>query len=103
MPTLPQATTGVTFTDAGDGGIHCKGTAKGWPSLSSNTLTLEAGTYSVFPTGDVYMELFNGSVTIIGKSNPVKAIPAGNYTPRLVVASGKTVDETVYPRFVRVD
>jgi hypothetical protein len=64
---------------------------------------LQAGTYSVSPNKDMYMELFNGSTTIIGKSNPVKSIPAGNYTPKLVVINGNPIDETVYPRLVRTD
>lgn len=102
-PSLPQTIRGITFSDAGNGGIHCKGTGNGYAILPSDTLTLQAGTYSVSPNEDVYMELFRGSVTVIDKSNPVKSIPAGNYTPKLVVINGKPIDETVYPRLVRTD
>lgn len=102
-PSLPQTIKGITFSDAGNGGIHCKGTGDGYAILPSDTLTLQAGTYSVSPNKDVYMKLFKGSTTIIGKSNPVKWIPAGDYTPKLVVISGKPIDETVYPRLVRID
>lgn len=102
-PSLPQTIKGITFSDAGNGGIHCKGTARGYPVLPSDTLTLQAGTYSVSPNEDVYMELFKGSMTVIDKSNPVKSIPAGDYTPKLVVTNGKAIDETVYPRLVRTD
>ena len=80
-----------------------QGTGSNYPLLPSDTLTLQAGTYSVSPNKDMYMELFNGSTTIIGKSNPVKSIPAGNYTPKLVVINGNPIDETVYPRLVRTD
>ena len=102
-PSLPQTIKGITFSDAGNGGIHCKGTSSGYPILPSDTLTLQAGTYSVSPNEDVYMELTKGSITIIGESNPVKSIPAGDYTPKLVVRNGKTIDVTVYPRLVRTD
>lgn len=102
-PSLPQTIKGITFSDAGNGGIHCKGTGNGYAILPSDTLTLHAGTYSVSPNKDVYMGLFKGSMTIIDKSNPVKSIPAGNYTPKLVVVNGKPIDETVYPRLVRID
>lgn len=102
-PSLPQTIKGITFSDAGNGGIHCKGTGNSYAILPSDTLTLQAGTYSVSPNEDVYMELFRGSVTIIDKSNPVKSIPAGDYTPKLVVIKGKPIDETVYPRLVRID
>lgn len=102
-PSLPQTIKGITFSDAGNGGIYCKGTGNGYAILPSDTLTLQAGTYSVSPNEDVYMELFRGSVTVIDKSNPVKSIPAGNYTPKLVVVKGKPIDETVYPRLVRID
>ena len=102
-PSLPQTIKGITFSDAGNGGIHCKGTGSGYPVLQSDTLTLQAGTYSVSTNNeDVYMELARGSITIIDKNNPVKSIPAGNYTPKLVVVNGKPIDETVYPRLVRI-
>lgn len=69
-PRLPQTIKGITFSDAGNGGIHCKGTGSGYAVLPSDTLTLQAGTYSVSTNNeDVYMELFRGSVTIIDKKN----------------------------------
>lgn len=102
-PRLPQTIKGITFSDAENGGIHCKGTGNGYAILPSDTLTLQAGTYSVSPNEDVYLELARGSVTVIGKSNPVKSIPDGDYTPKLVVINGKSVDKTVYPRLVRTD
>lgn len=103
-PSLPQTIRGITFSDAGNGGIHCEGAASGYPILPSDTLTLQAGTYSVSTNNeDVYMELAKGSVTILSKINPVKSIPAGDYTPKLVVQNGKTIDVTIYPRLVRTD
>lgn len=103
-PSLPQTIRGITFSDAGNGGIHCKGTGNGYAILLSDTLTLQAGTYSVSTNNeDVYMELARGSITILNKNNPVKSIPTGDYTPKLVVVTGKPIDETVYPRLVRID
>lgn len=102
LPTLPATRSGVTFTAAGDGMVHVKGTSTDWASIIvikalpageytlEHTLGLGRGPFCELKSKDGKIDLFS--------HGPVKAtIPAGDYQMIVCVSPGKTVDTTITP------
>lgn len=103
LPTLPATRNGITFTAAGDGMVHAKGTATDW-AIILVTQALPAGEYTLEHTlGDgvgLFCELksTDGKIDLFSRTGVDKAtIPAGDYQMLVSVSPGKTVDATITP------
>lgn len=103
LPTLPATRNGITFTAAGDGMVHAKGTATDWATIHV-TKALPAGEYTLEHTlADVdglFCELksTDGKIDLFSRGGTVKAtIPAGDYQMFVSVSPSKTVDATITP------
>lgn len=103
LPTLPATRNGITFTAAGDGMVHAKGTATDWATILV-TQDLPAGEYTLEHTLADSVGLFcelkstDGRIDLFSRTGMDKAaIPAGNYQMIVSVSPGKTVDATITP------
>lgn len=103
LPTLPATRNGVTFTEAGDGMVHVKGTATDWATVLV-TKALPSGEYTLEHTlgsgNGLFCELksTDGKIDLFSRSGMAKAtIPAGDYQMLVSVSPGKTVDATITP------
>lgn len=103
LPTLPATRNGITFTAAGDGMVHAKGTSTDWATILV-TKALPAGEYTFEHTlgsgGGLFCELksTDGKIDLFSHGDTVKAtIPAGDYQMLVSVSPGKTVDATITP------
>lgn len=89
LPTLPATRNGITFTAAGDGMVHAKGTATDWATILV-TQDLPAGEYTLEHT------LVDG-VGLFSHGTVKATLPAGDYRMLVSVSPGKTVDATITP------
>jgi len=102
LPTLPATRNGITFTAAGDGMVHAKGTATDWATILV-TQALPAGEYTLEHTlGDgvgLFCELksTDGKIDLFSHGTVKATIPAGDYQMLVSVSPGKTVDATITP------
>lgn len=102
LPTLPATRNGITFTAAGDGMVHAKGTATDW-AIILVIKALPAGEYTLEHTlgngGGPFCELksTDGKIDLFSHGTVKAAIPAGDYQMIVSVSPGKTVDATITP------
>lgn len=103
LPTLPATRNGITFTAAGDGMVHAKGTATDWATILV-TQALPAGEYTLEHTLGSIIGLFcelkstDGKIDLFSRTGADKAtIPAGDYQMIVSVSPGKTMDATITP------
>lgn len=102
LPTLPATRNGITFTEAGDGMVHAKGTATDWATILV-TQDLPAGEYTLEHTladgVGPFCELksTDGRIDLFSHGTVKATIPAGDYQMLVGVSPGKTVDATITP------
>ena len=102
LPTLPATRNGITFTAAGDGMVHAKGTATDW-AIILVTQDLPAGEYTLEHTLDDGVGPFcelkstDGRIDLFSHGNVKATLPAGDYKMLVSVSPGKTVDATITP------
>lgn len=102
LPTLPATRNGITFTAAGDGMVHAKGTATDWATLLV-TQDLPAGEYTLEHTLADGVGLFcelkstDGRIDLFSHGTVKATLPAGDYRMLVSVSPGKTVDATITP------
>lgn len=102
LPTLPATRNGITFTAAGDGMVHAKGTATDWATILV-TQDLPAGEYTLEHTLADGVGLFcelkstDGRIDLFSHGTVKATIPAGDYQMLVSVSPGKTVDATITP------
>lgn len=102
LPTLPATRNGITFTAAGDGMVHAKGTATDWATILV-TQDLPAGEYTLEHTladgVGQFCELksTDGSIDLFSHGTVKATLPAGDYRMLVSVSPGKTVDATITP------
>lgn len=103
LPTLPATRNGITFTAAGDGMVHAKGTATDWATILV-TQALPAGEYTLEHTLGSITGLFcelkstDGKIDLFSRTGADKAtLPAGDYQMLVSVSPGKTMDATITP------
>ena len=102
LPTLPATRNGITFTAAGDGMVHAKGTATDWATILV-TQDLPAGEYTLEHTladgVGPFCELksTDGRIDLFSHGTAKATIPAGDYQMIVSVSPGKTVDATITP------
>lgn len=99
---LPKTVNGVTFTAAGDGMVHAKGTATDWATILV-TQDLPAGEYTLEHTladgVGPFCELksTDGRIDLFSHGTVKATLPAGDYQMLVSVSPGKTVDATITP------
>ena len=102
LPTLPATRNGITFTAAGDGMVHAKGTATDWATILV-TQDLPAGEYTLEHTlvdgVGPFCELksTDGRIDLFSHGKVKATLPAGDYRMLVSVSPGKTVDATITP------
>ena len=102
LPTLPATRNGITFTEAGDGMVHAKGTATDW-AIILVTQDLPAGEYTLEHTLADGVGLFcelkstDGRIDLFSQGKVKATLPAGDYQMFVSVSPGKTVDATITP------
>ena len=102
LPTLPATRNGITFTAAGDGMVHAKGTATDWATILV-TQDLPAGEYTLEHTladgVGPFCELksTDGRIDLFSQGKVKATLPAGDYQMLVSVSPGKTVDATITP------
>ena len=102
LPTLPATRNGITFTAAGDGMVHAKGTATDW-AIILVTQDLPAGEYTLEHTLADGVGLFcelkstDGRIDLFSHGTVKATLPAGDYQMLVSVSPGKTVDATITP------
>ena len=102
LPTLPATRNGITFTAAGDGMVHAKGTATDWATILV-TQDLPAGEYTLEHTladgVGPFCELksTDGRIDLFSHGTVKASLPAGDYQMLVSVSPGKTVDATITP------
>lgn len=102
LPTLPATRNGITFTAAGDGMVHAKGTATDWATIRV-TQDLPAGEYTLEHTlvdgVGPFCELksTDGRIDLFSQGTVKATLPAGDYQMLVSVSPGKTVDATITP------
>lgn len=102
LPTLPATRNGITFTAAGDGMVHAKGTATDWATILV-TQDLPAGEYTLEHTladgVGPFCELksTDGRIDLFSHGTVKATLPAGDYQMLVSVSPGKTVDATITP------
>lgn len=101
LPTLPVTRNGITFTAAGDGMVHAKGTSTDW-AIILVTKALPSGEYTLEHTldgGGLFCELksTDGKIDLFSHGTVKATIPAGDYQMLVSVSPGKTVDATITP------
>lgn len=102
LPTLPATRNGITFTAAGDGMVHAKGTATDWATILV-TQDLPAGEYTLEHTladgVGPFCELksTDGRIDLFSHGTVKATLPAGDYQMLVTVSPGKTVDATITP------
>ena len=102
LPTLPATRNGITFTAAGDGMVHAKGTATDWATILVTPgpagRRVHARTHARRRCRPVLRAQIHGR-----QDRPVLAehgqgdAPGGNYQMLVSVSPGKTVDATITP------
>lgn len=103
LPTLPATRNGITFTAAGDGMVHAKGTATDWATILV-TQDLPAGEYTLEHTladgVGPFCELksTDGRIDLFSHGTVKATLPAGDYQMLVSVSPGKTVDATISSR-----
>ena len=84
LPTLPATRNGITFTAAGDGMVHAKGTATDWATILV-TQDLPAGEYTLEHTlvdgVGPFCELksTDGRIDLFSRGTVKATLPAGDY------------------------
>lgn len=101
LPTLPATRNGITFTAAGDGMVHAKGTSTDWATILV-TQDLPAGEYTLEHTlgsGGLFCELksTDGRIDLFSQGTVKATLPAGDYQMLVSISPGKTVDATITP------
>ena len=102
LPSLPATRNGITFTAAGDGMVHARGTATDWATILV-TQDLPAGEYTLEHTladgVGPFCELksTDGRIDLFSHGTVKATLPAGDYQMLVSVSPGKTVDATITP------